>query len=426
MRKVLFFAAFLFLGLLPVGKAHAADLTVTCPGGNNLCTISPSGTPLFNQSGWVPGSSATEHITVVNNGEDACNLTLSVARGASSTVGFDTQLLSKIERVGGGNVFDSTFDDLFNQSPISLGTVSVLDTNEYTWEATFDHAATGYQSSNLTFDFDLHFSCGVATPTPIPAVLGRTFSAASAPVCSDATPSSAPSLSIAQEEINTARLNWTAVSPVSHYMIRYGTSSGSYIYGASNVGDVNTYLVRELSSTATFYFQVAGVNGCAPGPWSNEVSIRPTGHELPIVPAPGFVEGTLGAKTESSPSPSGKPAGTIPTGEVEGASTCSDPYIFWWLPLLAQLVITGIYYLIIRDRKGLRLWWIFPLIFAGISQLLHMIIGCNCTSGELCKFYWVFNLIILAATWIFYQALKADEVSLPADASQKAEKKKSV
>lgn len=64
------------------------------------------------------------------------------------------------------------------------------------------------------------------------------------------------------------------MGPVSHYMIRYGTSSGSYEHSVLDVGNTNIYEVKDLLPNVKYYFQVAGVNGCQPGDWSNEITPR--------------------------------------------------------------------------------------------------------------------------------------------------------
>lgn len=92
--------------------------------------------------------------------------------------------------------------------------------------------------------------------------------------CSAQAPTSAPELTIEEIRTNSVVLKWTAVEPVTNYTIRYGHESGNYIFGVSDTGNVTTYEVNLLNEEQTYYFQVAGVNHCAQGPWSNEVSKR--------------------------------------------------------------------------------------------------------------------------------------------------------
>lgn len=84
-----------------------------------------------------------------------------------------------------------------------------------------------------------------------------------APVCNAGKPPAPQLLSVVRNG-STAKLTWTAVTPVSYYSIVYGTTPGNYIYGASNVGNVTTYTVGSLNPNTTYYFSVRAVNDCTP------------------------------------------------------------------------------------------------------------------------------------------------------------------
>jgi len=68
------------------------------------------------------------------------------------------------------------------------------------------------------------------------------------------------------------RLNWLKAERANKYTIGFGTSSGNYIYGASNIADTNNFTVRFLTPGTRYYFAVKGVNECKPGDWSREWS----------------------------------------------------------------------------------------------------------------------------------------------------------
>ena len=83
---------------------------------------------------------------------------------------------------------------------------------------------------------------------------------------------------IAQDSESILLYFTEADNPVDKYVLEYGTKSGNYIYGAQDMG-VNsrsqmTYLVRSLSPNTIYYFKVRAGNGCATGPWSNEISAK--------------------------------------------------------------------------------------------------------------------------------------------------------
>lgn len=66
-------------------------------------------------------------------------------------------------------------------------------------------------------------------------------------------------------------LAWTAVDPVTHYQISYGFSSGDYIYGVDNTGNVTSYNVGGLDPGADYCFAVRAINDCMPSDLSNEI-----------------------------------------------------------------------------------------------------------------------------------------------------------
>lgn len=130
------------------------------------------------------------------------------------------------------------------------------------------------------------------TPTPIPTPTStpttndsssssNSNSSTSTPSCGDATPGNAPWLYGAiPEDGNSVMLNWTdAQDPYNKYVLEYGTKSGNYQYGADNMGGKGTrsYLVSSLSPNTIYYFRVRAGNGCATGPWSNELSTTTKG-----------------------------------------------------------------------------------------------------------------------------------------------------
>lgn len=63
--------------------------------------------------------------------------------------------------------------------------------------------------------------------------------------------------------------------PVDHYALQFGVASNKYIFGQDNFGKkgVRAYSVQSLMPNTTYYFRVRPGNGCASGPWSNEISV---------------------------------------------------------------------------------------------------------------------------------------------------------
>ena len=96
-----------------------------------------------------------------------------------------------------------------------------------------------------------------------------------------------------------------ADSPVTKYVLEYGTKSGEYQFGVQDLG-VNernqmTFEVKSLSPNTTYYFRVRAQNGCAPGNWSNELSAKTKG--IVSLNQLEFTESSLKpVKEESKPS----------------------------------------------------------------------------------------------------------------------------
>ncbi|MCJ7792782.1 MAG: fibronectin type III domain-containing protein [Candidatus Marinimicrobia bacterium] len=116
--------------------------------------------------------------------------------------------------------------------------------------------------------------------------------------CHDQAPGGAPKLLTAVAGKNSVTLTWEkAPDPVSYYLVAYGVESGVYLYGQPNLGGPETisYTINHLSGGQTYYFVVRAGNGCAPGPFSNELAATPYGAVLTGA-AEGFLPGVLGVQ----------------------------------------------------------------------------------------------------------------------------------
>lgn len=114
------------------------------------------------------------------------------------------------------------------------------------------------------------------TPTPIPSNGGGTSGSggSSASTCNASKPPTPKLLSVTKTSSTTAQLTWSAVSPVSYYIISYGTSSGSYQFGVPNTGNTTSFTIGSLNPNVTYYFVVRAANDCTPGDPSNELSTK--------------------------------------------------------------------------------------------------------------------------------------------------------
>lgn len=142
---------------------------------------------------------------------------------------------------------------------------------------------------------------------------------------------SAPTLSIFGTAPGSVSLSWSKVTDAVNYIIWYGTTPGSYQYGAK-VGDTQSYTVQGLGG-GTYYFIVKAVDASGnQGANSNEVSsgaISGAAGVAPGTPAQGFAEEVLGANT-LTPTPA-------PTGAVLGTEMNSTKP--WWWPWILLLLV---------------------------------------------------------------------------------------
>lgn len=322
------------------------NVTITCSAADECSHPSP--VPLFDENNITPGfiASPAPILTVINErSQDECYLNFSAGNLTGSS-----SLTSKISVsiVGQSTVYYAgNLSDLLNGNNHTLGVIPPSSTRQYIWTPSFDQAAgNDYQNLTAKFDLDFNFSCSPPpppTPTPTPTSIiqdlgsnppGSVLGAASAPTCNDTPPSGPPILVSALPDANSVTLTWTAApAPVSYYLIAYGTSPGSYTYGNPNIGGpgATSYVVGNLSASQTYYFVIRAGNGCAPGPFSAEISATPFGIVLPPgeIP-PGFQPGVLG-ETEVVPSVTSAPS----PGQIAGSVDCRRNLI----PFVISLII---------------------------------------------------------------------------------------
>jgi len=119
-------------------------------------------------------------------------------------------------------------------------------------------------SSSSSTTSDSSNSAGSSAPTP--------------PVCSTATPGDqAPWIYQGiSHDPHLITLNFSQGSgQLDHYVLEYGTQSGNYTFGADNIGgpEITSYTIKSLKPGQKYYFRVRAGNGCAVGPWSNELAV---------------------------------------------------------------------------------------------------------------------------------------------------------
>jgi len=264
-----------------------------------------------------------------------------------------------------------------------------------------------YQNTGTGFDLVI----GVTGTTPPSSILGTTSATSdggggdgggtsnpSALVCNDTAPGSAPVLFLTSTGTNTVTLSWSpAADPVSTYVVAYGTSPGAPLYGA-DVGNVTTYTVLGLSGNQTYYFTVRAGNGCAPGPFSNEVLATPTGVGIEG-PAQGFAPNVLGEASESAQtSPSVSP--TPEEGEIMGEQEDLCTNAWWWWLVIVFYIIDGIILLLLcrKFERGVKL----------LIEIFSTIVASVLLIYALCNSLLAVILVVVLGVIIFFLAERSD------------------
>jgi hypothetical protein len=404
-----------------VNAQFAADLTVSCDTGG--CTPDDPG-PLFNieeviYPGW---ESDAEFVQGVNNFSGARDFAMELTELTLENDLSDVIVLTVSD--GEGLIYQDNLTNLQTRGFLILSSIDSGASQNYQFQLTMQSSA-GNEYQDLTTEFDLNFGFDTLpepspspevspTPTPTPSpssddgdgtVAGATDDGDGGASCS--VPDDLPAgLTATTQSASVIELNWTAAGDASTYNIAYGTAPDTYIYGATDIGDVSSYTVSGLSSGTTYYFRVYAVNSCGAGGSSNEASATTAGVLGAFTaqgPAPGF--NVLGEATESAQPESMKlqtpDEGGEETGQVKGEGTsCRWWNYWWWLPLVIQGVLSlGYrYWLKKKQDQGEEVLWSHYLffVFLGIvSQIIHIILGCWCVQSVWCSRYWLLNLGIV-------------------------------
>lgn len=124
------------------------------------------------------------------------------------------------------------------------------------------------------------------TPTPSPSSnnsssgsssSGSSNSSSPSGPCTEQAPTQAPYLYEIRRMGAGAELYFTPVQPMTQYTVEYGNKANEFLYGfswdATQTGGAVKVNVNHLDPQKFYTFRVRGSNRCAPGRWSNELTI---------------------------------------------------------------------------------------------------------------------------------------------------------
>ncbi|MFH1244356.1 MAG: fibronectin type III domain-containing protein [bacterium] len=406
MKKFLLFLLVTVSLCLPAGRqvtvVRAADLDVSCTA--SACTPGSTSALFPSTIIWYPGLSVSKVVSLQNNSGATHDFKSDVLN--TSTTGALSGVTNFVvtRNFDSVTVWSGTLAEFYTAGEVTLESIPDGATRSFTYTASLPTSlGNEYQNKSNAFDLRLGFYVPPASPTSS----GGSVAGASTFVCNDEKPGTPTLLSVTPTSLNSVVLTWTSVSPVTYYLVAYGTSPGVMQYGNPNVGGPGTTstTVSGLSGGTTYYFRVRAGNGCATGEFSNELSVRPTGGYI-AGPAEGFVENVLGENTEvtvPSPSPETVPGSTL--GIEDNLPVCGNCRI--WPYLLVLTILTVGYCLTKRS-------YLVGLILPILTYLVYLWLSHSCVSPAIpwwCRYLWLILLIEYGfLIWIFSRFVKRTNI----------------
>lgn len=173
------------------------------------------------------------------------NLVVTVADMSNTTVGSDAY--NNLGFAISPTAHARFMDQIWNSGTTDNRATLLNDlTNQYGRQYSSGAKSCAEQAVKLRFVPKTTFS--IVTPVPVP------------------TSPSAGSITA-----SSATLSWTAAAGADSYEVRYGTTSGS-LGAATNVGNVTSYSLSELTDETTYYYQIRTKKGSGYSAWTIESS----------------------------------------------------------------------------------------------------------------------------------------------------------
>lgn len=381
----LFISTILFAFVFP-SSLFAADQSIICDSGG----CSGVTGPIFSEVDLLPTQIVTQVVTATNNHSSNLDFAVEIKSDTfsdSSPSMADIFQIMIIEQESGLIIYSApSITDWKNAGFVSLSNIPSYQTRHYDFIITMKNVGNEYQGKLLVFDLLLGF---------------------------DALP---PHSSLAVTQISCDNRNFDAIMTLTNNgnpdsgidiiftyngssVTRTTNSEGKAQAGFTQSGEQSVVASPQSGGYSSQSIFISTPTGCDDGGGGGTVAGITTTSQPTYTYTPptstGNVEGVIDDTTPSQPTP---------TGLVEGITDCTKE-ILWWIPLVIQLIVTFIYYLFISHREDNKLLKTIsiPIVFALLSQLAHIIIGCGCDSSCWCIRYWLINLLILAFTYIIHQ-----------------------
>lgn len=152
--KLIILIAFLFF-TKPVFAGN--DITVNCS--SSSCDVVEN-LPLFSETNIAPGFNSAQYLTVNNNRNASCYLSVKLENNQETISQLSDAILITIDT----GAF--TLSSLLNSTqPISLGTIPQNTSKQITFQSQFDQlSGNEYQGLVQNFEIDLNFECDTEAP----------------------------------------------------------------------------------------------------------------------------------------------------------------------------------------------------------------------------------------------------------------------
>lgn len=214
--------------------------------------------------------------------------------------------------------------------------------------------------------------------------------------CKEVKPVTAPTIINAIPGNSSVKLIWTeGEDPITHYLLEYGLSKDSMIYGAQNIGPkgTTTYTVDHLTNGKRYYFRVNAVNIC-------RLKASHTVSAVPGVGSTAYIGSTL-PRLSFYKAPSGTSASdlkhetkgaAVPVATKDTVVKCANGCYGLQLLTIEIIALLLLFFFAYRYTTIKPLYALsIPIILALIFYMLNN----KCTSDSFfCQYFYILNIAI--------------------------------
>lgn len=422
--KIVFFAMCLTLLMssslsvaVPV-LAVGADLDITCTG-DGSCEVSPSGSPLFNETNMYPGYKVTHVLHIHNQTGETKTFNFQLKNFETSS-DQATNLGNQVWLSVFGNstltqvLFEPQLISSIAAGPVILESFAPNQSRDYYFQLEFDQdAQNAYQNLLTQFDWQLGFDFDQPTPpltpetTPQSQVSGAAAqeslvsNTATAPMCENPNlfssgPGNFRVLSLGN---NTLTLGWDAVDNAQSYAIFFTRLDGaSYSVLPEYVAGATSFTITNLAASQ-YSFEIVAVGGNENLCSSSRAALTTSLTGGPVTGPPQTAAGQVLGAIDDEVKSQGKDF--LPQGEVAGitAQACQQLSLALpWLLLAFQSILILSFEIWSRNSTSpLKHLMVFGITATSIG-LYYLFRECDCISEvgwleTVCQWYSLLSLM---------------------------------